>query len=74
MSWLKLWIMGAVKPMGQLYGSPTALTNQYLAWDRYCLLLYICCSNSESGETNTVSGKIRLTVAPEPRKGDQSLM
>ena len=21
---------------GQLYGSPTALTSQYLAWDRYC--------------------------------------
>ena len=27
--------MGAVKPVGQLYGSPTALTSQYLAWDRY---------------------------------------
>ena len=36
-------------------------------------LLYICCSNSESGETN-ISGKIRPTVALEPRKGDQSLM
>ena len=22
--------------LGQLYGSPTALTSQYLAWDRYC--------------------------------------
>ena len=28
--------MGAVKPVGQLYGSPTALTSQYLAWDHYC--------------------------------------
>ena len=28
--------MGAVKPVGQLYGSPTALMSQYLAWDRYC--------------------------------------
>ena len=28
--------MGAVKPVGQLYGSPTALTSQYLAWDCYC--------------------------------------
>ena len=28
--------MGAVKPVGQLYGSPTALTSQYLAWNRYC--------------------------------------
>ena len=30
MSWLRLWIMGAVKSVGQLYGSPTALTSQYL--------------------------------------------
>jgi len=30
MSWLRLWIMGAVKPVGRLYGSPTALTSQYL--------------------------------------------
>ena len=28
--------MGAVKPGRQLYGSLTALTSQYLAWDRYC--------------------------------------
>ena len=28
--------MGAVKLVGQLYGSRTALTSQYLAWDRYC--------------------------------------
>ena len=54
--------MGAVKPVGQLYGSPTALTSQYLAWNR-----------SESGETN-ISGKIRPTIAPEPRAGDQSLI
>ena len=36
-------------------------------------LLYICFSNSESGETN-MSGQVRPTVAPEPREGDQSLM
>ena len=36
-------------------------------------LLYIYCSNSESGQTNN-SGKIRPSVAPEPREGDQSLM
>ena len=36
-------------------------------------LLYICCSNSKSGETN-ISGKIRPIVAPEPREGDQSLI
>ena len=28
--------MGAVKLVGQLYGSPAALTGQSLAWDRYC--------------------------------------
>ena len=28
--------MGAMKPVGQLYGSPTALTSQYLDCDRYC--------------------------------------
>ena len=28
--------MGAVKSVGHLYGSPTALTSQYLAGDRYC--------------------------------------
>ena len=32
--------MGALKPVGQLYGSPTALTNQYLAWDRYCTYVF----------------------------------
>ena len=36
-------------------------------------LLYICCSNPESGE-KSISGKIRPTVAPEPPEGDQSLM
>ena len=28
--------MGAVKPLAQLYSSPTALRSQYLAWDCYC--------------------------------------
>ena len=28
-------MMGAVKPVEQLYGSPTALKSQYLAWDCY---------------------------------------
>ena len=37
MSWLRLWIMRAVNPVGQLHGSPTALTRQYLAWDRHCI-------------------------------------
>ena len=58
-----LW--GAVRPVGQLYGSPTALTSPVSVPGS---LLYICCSNSESGETN-ISGKMRHTVAPEPREG-----
>ena len=36
-------------------------------------LLFICHSNSESGETN-ISGKIRPIVPPELCKGDQSLI
>ena len=28
--------MGGCEACGQLYGSPTALTSQYLSWDRYC--------------------------------------
>ena len=48
MSWLRLWIMGAVKPVGQLYGSPTALSG-------LGSLLCICCSNSEKEEMN-ISG------------------
>ena len=63
--------MGAVKPVRQLYGYPTALKSQYLAWDRYCT--YVVQTPRVSGETN-ISGKIRPTVAPEPREGDQSLM
>ena len=64
--------MGAVKPVGQLYGSPTALTSQYLAWDRYCTYVV---------QTLRVERRIFLeqiicsrymknhTVAPEPRGG-----
>ena len=38
-------------------------------------LLYICCSNSDSGETIQIFlEQIRPTVAPEPREVDQSLM
>ena len=36
MSWPRLWIIGAVTPVGQLYGSQTALRSQFLAQDRYC--------------------------------------
>ena len=38
---LRLWITGAVKPVGQLYGSSTALKSQYLVWDRYLSLIHI---------------------------------
>ena len=48
LSWLRLWIMGVVKPVGQLYGSPTALSGLES-------LLCICCSNSKRGEMN-ISG------------------
>ena len=41
--------------VGQLYGSPTALTSQDLVHDHYCTV-YICCSNSVNGETNGISG------------------
>ena len=62
--------MRTVKPVGQLYGSPTTLTSQYLAWDRYCTFVV---------QTPRVERRIFLeqtipTVAPEPRKGDESLM
>ena len=32
--------MGTLKSMGQLYGSPTALTSQYLARDHYCTYVF----------------------------------
>ena len=49
LSWLRLWIMGAVKPVGQL----SKCINEPLSG--LGSLLYICFSNSESGETN-ISG------------------
>ena len=42
--------MGTVKPVGQLYGSPTALTSQYLAQDRYCT--YVVQTPKVDRETN----------------------
>ena len=79
MSWLRLWIKGAVKPVGQLYnaegspaagaeGSPTALTSQYLAWDRYCTYVV----QTPRVERRIFLEQIRPTVAPQPREGDQS--
>ena len=70
MSWLRLWIMGSCEAcetalrLSNCINEPVSVLGS---------LLYICCSNSESGETN-ISGKIRPIVAPEPREGDQSLM
>ena len=60
--------MEAVKPVGQLYGSPTALTSQYLAWDRFCTYVV----QTPSVERRIFLEQIRPTVAAEPR--DQSLM
>ena len=59
--------MGAVKPVGQLYSSPTTLTSQYLAWDRHCTYIYVV-------QTPRVERRIfleQITVSPGPRKGDQ---
>ena len=59
--------MGAVKPVEQLYGSPTALMSQYLAWDRYCTYFV----QTTRVERRIFLEQIRHTVAPEPREGDQ---
>ena len=64
--------MGAVKGVGQLYGSPTALTNQYLAWDRYSYCTYVV--QTPRGERRIFREQIRPTVASEPREGDQSFI
>ena len=55
--------MGAVKPVGQLYGSPTALTSQYLTCDRYCTYVV----QTPKVERQISLEQIRTTVAPEPR-------
>ena len=60
--------MGPVKPVGQLYGSPTALTSQFLARDRYCKYV----SQTLKVERRIFLEQIRHTVTPEPREGDQS--
>ena len=62
--------MRAVKPVGQLYGSPTTLTSLYLAWDRSCTYVV----QTPRVDRRIFVGHIRPTVAPEPREGDQSLM
>ena len=67
MSWLRLWIMRAVNPVGQLYGSPTALTSQYLAWDRYCTYVV----QTPRVERRIFLEQIEPNVAPGPRDGDQ---
>ena len=62
--------MGAVKPVGKLYGSPTALTSQFLARDCYCKYV----SQTPRVEIRIFLEQIRPTVAPQPREGNQSLM
>ena len=70
MSWLRLCITGAVKPVGQLYGSSTALKSQYLVLDRY--RTYVV--QTPRVERRIFLEQIRSIVAPEPREGDQSFM
>ena len=65
MSWPRLWIMGAVKPVGQFYGCLTALTSQYLAWDRY--FTYVV--QTPKVKRRIFLEQIRPFVAPEPREG-----
>ena len=62
--------MGAVKLVGQLYGSPAALTDQYLAWDRYCAYVV----QTPRVERRIFLEQTRPTVEPEPRDGNQSLI
>ena len=59
--------MGAVKPVGQLYGSPTALTGQFLARDRYSKYV----SQTPRMEIRIFLEQIGPNVAPGPRDGDQ---
>ena len=58
--------MGAVKPVGQLYGSSTALKSQYLAWDRNCRYVV----HTPGVERRIFMEQMRPTEAPEPREGD----
>ena len=58
--------MGAVKAVGQLCGSPTALTSQYLALDHYCTYF-----QTPRVESQIFLEQIRYTVAPQPREGAQ---
>ena len=60
--------MGPVKPVRQLYGSLTALTSQFLAWDRYCKYV----SQTPIVERRIFLEQIRPTVTPQPHEGGQS--
>ena len=62
--------MKAVKPVRQLYGSPTTLTSPYLGWDRYCTYVV----QTPRVERRIFLEQIRPIVPPEQREGDQSLM
>ena len=62
--------MGAVKLVGELYGSPPALTLQYLAWDRYCAYVV----QTPRVERRIFLEQTRPTVEPEPREAKQSFI
>ena len=57
--------MGAVKPVGHLYGSPNCINEPVSGLGS---LLYICCSNSESGETN-ISGTNKTHLSTRTTRG-----
>ena len=64
--------MRAVKSVRQPHGSPTTLTSQYLAWDRYST--YVVQTPRVERRIFLEQNLIRPIVAPEQCEGDQSLM
>ena len=70
---VELWNYQNVLAEALDYGSsPTAITNQYLAWDRYCTFVV----QTPRVERRICLELIRPIVPPEPREGDhaQSVM
>ena len=65
MSWLMLWIMGAVKSLGQALRLSNYINEPVSGLGS---LLYICCSNSESGETN-ISGTNKTLRSTRTTRG-----
>ena len=72
MSWPRLWIMGAVKLVGQFYGSPTALTSQSIRPG--IATVHMLFKLREGREEYFGNKRDPPTIAPEPRGGDQSVI